>query len=92
MKTSDDFTKQITDTRKEVVEALLSHIAKHGGEFVPEDHGIALVDNQEQTITKITADTIYATNDVEYPLNMQDNGHTEDLIYFLSEIELCEPK
>lgn len=91
MKTSDYFSNQITETRKGVVETLCQHIEKHGGEFVPEDHGIDLYDNQRQRIDKITSETVYA-GDVEYPLNMQENGHTEDLIYFLSEIEVCSPK
>ena len=74
MKTSSDFTKQISETRKGVVETLREQIAKHGGEFIPEDHGIRLIDNQEQRIEKITADTVYADNGVDYPLNMSDNG------------------
>ena len=92
MKTSNDFSSQITATRQGVVETLREHIQKHGGEFIPEDHGISLIDNQSQSISKITSETIYALNGVDYPLNMQENGHTEDLIYFLGEIELCEPK
>lgn len=84
MKKSAEYLQQIDELEREMSEDIRQHLKRFGGEFVPEDHGVDIVDSGGNEVLKITDIQVICSGGVDYPL---ENSGTSDLCYYLGEIE-----
>jgi hypothetical protein len=88
MKESAEYLQQIDELERQISDSIREHLKRFKGEFIPEDHGVDIVDSSENIVVKITDAKVICMGGVDYPL---ENLGTSDLCYYLGEIECINP-